>query len=95
MLFFDGSQAVTEELIIVYRLDIRAPFSPIDTGPLEPRPIPLESMRQCVLCSLETTTLTGLFITAKLFADVAVFKCRATQSPVLVCHVCCDYRAAH
>lgn len=27
---------------------------------------------QCVLCSLETTTLTGLFITAKLFADVAV-----------------------
>lgn len=29
-------------------------------------------MRQCVLCSLETTTLTGLFITAKLFADVAV-----------------------
>lgn len=25
-----------------------------------------------MLCSLETTTLTGLFITAKLFADVAV-----------------------
>lgn len=35
MLFFfkNGSQAVTEELIIVYRLDIRAGFSPIDTGP--------------------------------------------------------------
>lgn len=29
-------------------------------------------MRQCVLCSLETTTSTVLFITAKLCADVAV-----------------------
>lgn len=50
-------------------------------------------MLKSVLCSLKTaTTFTGLFITAKLFA--AIFKCRATQSPTLVCHViCCDYRA--
>lgn len=41
MLFLIRWLAVTEELIIVYRIDIRAAFVPIDTGPLEPRPIPL------------------------------------------------------
>lgn len=41
MLFLIRLLAVTEELIIVYRVDIRAAFVPIDTGPLEPRPIPL------------------------------------------------------
>lgn len=31
-------KAMTEELIIVYRLDIRAAFFVFFTGPLEPRP---------------------------------------------------------
>lgn len=56
-----------------------------------PRPLLFDQwVLKSVLCSLKTaTTFTGLFITAKLFA--AIFKCRATQSPALVCHViCCD-----
>lgn len=32
VVFWNGSQAATEELIIVYRLDIRAVFLPIDVG---------------------------------------------------------------
>lgn len=87
---------MTEELIILYRLDNQGGvFTNWHRPPgAKAHPIMINEA-QCVLCSLETTTLTGLFITAKLLADVAVFKCRAAQRPVLVCHICCDYCAAH
>lgn len=71
MFFWNGSQAVSEELIIVYRLDIGQHFYLLTHAP-GTKAHPLVIKAQCELCSLETTTLTGLFITAKL--GVAVLK---------------------
>lgn len=55
------------------------PWAPSLSGALWGRGHPpvLFNEVQCALCSLETATVTGLFITAKLFA--AFFQCRATQ----------------
>lgn len=61
-----------EELIIMYSLDFRVASLHVDTGPLEPRPIRLWSLRCSVwYAASKTTILTGLFITAKLFVEVA------------------------
>lgn len=63
---------MTEELIIVYRLDIRRHFYLLTQAPGTKAHAFMVIEVQCELCSLETATLTGLFITAKLC--VAVLK---------------------
>lgn len=57
---------------LMYSLDFWVASLHGDTGPLEPWTIQLWALRYCVwYAASKTTILTGLFITANLFVEVA------------------------
>lgn len=87
MVFWNGSQAVTEELIIVYRLDIGVAFLPFDTGPWSQGPSLYDHWG--AVWAMQAWNHHPHWFIYHCQAVCCHFKSRATQPPALVCHVCC------